>query len=251
MPRSIGLIAVGATGQAFLARLSGVRDRLGPVHSPTRRAASRIVNSLRAGIAVTDLAVFSRCAIVLIAVPDAALAATLSAMFAAKVNWARKTIVLCNSLRDSTALSQVRDRGAHIASLDIVPSTEQIRFVAEGDAAAISELRRILGRANLLVLEGGGKARYQAGILFATELTLTFAAGAVESLRAAGLTRPQSVAIVESLVTQMARSYGKAGPRSSAGLPPSEVIAEWIVSLDEHDACLGRLLEKAVATAVE
>lgn len=247
MPGSIGLIAAGAVSQSFLARVQVVRDRLGPVYSPALRIASRIVNGLRVGFPVADLEAFSRCAIVLTSVPDDMLDSMIQTATAAKVRWQRKTVVLCDSSRDSSALEPLQKLGGFCASLDAIPATGETRFVAEGDVAAIAELRRLVGRKNLLVLDRGGKAAYQAGLLLATDLAIGLTAAAVESLRAAGLKRPEAVPVIEALVTHAARSYAKAGRRAAAGLPPEKTLARYLDALLTCDPQLARLFESALS----
>ena len=247
MPGSIGLIAAGAASQSFLARVPAVRERLGPVYSSALRVASRIVNGLRVGFPVQDPSAFSRCAMVLTVVPDDMLDSMIKNTAAAKVRWQRKTVVLCDSFRDSSALAPIQALGACCASLDAIPSTGETRFVAEGDPAAIAELRRLVGRKNLLVLDRGGKAAYQAGVLLATDLAIELSAGAVDSLRAAGLTRPQAVPVIEALVTQAARSYAKAGRRAATGLPSKDALAGCLISLELHDPQLAQLFQAALS----
>ena len=246
MPNRIGLIASGAVSQSFLARLPFVRERLGPIYSPALRIASRISNGLRVGYPVSDFGAVARCGIVLIAVPDSTLDATVESAAAADARWTRKSVILCDSTHDTAALAPLQSRGADCASLGVIPASGETRFVAEGDPAAVATLRRLFGRANLLVLEPGGKDAYLAGLLLATDLTLELTARAVDSLRAAGLKRPQAVPIIEALVTQTARSYAKAGRRGAPGLPPRAVLSNYARAIRARDPEVARLFESAV-----
>jgi len=252
MPNRIGLIASGAVSQSFVARLPFVRDRLGPVYSPALRNASRIVNGLRIGIPVSEFVALSRCGMVLIAVPDDLLEATVSAAAAeSEARWQRKIVVLCGSAFDAGALDPLQKLGAYCVTLDAVPASGEARFVTDGDPAAVAELRRLFGRSNLFVLDRGGKAAYQAGILLATDLALEMTAGAVESLRTAGLSRPQAVPVVEALMTQTARAYGKAGRRAATGMPSAEILAYYAKAIRDRDPALARLFERALALYTE
>ncbi len=246
MSNRIGLIASGAVSETFVARLSWVREGLGPVYSSVLRAASRIVHGLRAGYPVAHFDPLSKCSLVLIVVPDDALDATVAAMAGGAV-WKNKTVVLCHSSRDSGALASLREQGAQCASLDTVPASGGAQFLAEGDAPAIAFLRRQFGRTRLVVLNPGAKAIYQAGVLLATDAALAITAGAVESLRAAGLARSLAVAVVEALVTHTARSYAKAGNRAAAEAPPPEILAGYAEALRAQDPRLARLFEDAIA----
>ncbi|MEO8024887.1 MAG: hypothetical protein ABI823_00355 [Bryobacteraceae bacterium] len=241
MPNRIGLIATGAVSHSFVARLPFVREQLGPVYAPALRVASRVVNGLRVGKPVNNLRDLSACKIVLLVLPDSQLEQSVAE--AAECPCNGKVVILCGSVHDSSFLEPLRALGARCASLDVIPGTSERRYVVEGDDFAIAELRRLLGRGNVLVLDRGGKARYQLGLLLATNLTLDVAAEAVESLRGAGLTRPQAVPIVEALMTQMARSYNKAGRRAAPSLPPDEMIARWIATTRRRNPRLAKLLE--------
>ncbi len=246
MPNRIGLIASGAVSQSFLARLPFVRERLGPVYSPALRNASRIVNGLRVGIPVSTYGALARCGVILTAVPVDQLNAAIAAAAVPEVRWHHKIAVVCDAASDSGLLAPIQELGAHCASLDVIPATGEARFVAEGDPEAIGVLRKMFGRANLLVLEKNGKSAYQAGLLLATDLTLELTAAAVESLRTAGLTRPQAVPIIEALVTQTARSYAKAGRRAAAGMPSAETLSRYARAIRERDPELASLFERAV-----
>ncbi|HLH41095.1 MAG TPA: DUF2520 domain-containing protein [Bryobacteraceae bacterium] len=209
-PGQSGLIGAGGLGKSFLARMPGVLRSLGPIKATSPRVARRIGNSLRAGRPVKGYAELSECALVWIALPEAALDGVLRE-FSAEANPEGKMIVVCGRRRESESFRKLAP-GARIATLDAIPGDEGI-LVAEGDAAVLREIRRLAWaeRRRLIEIPSSAKALYSAAVHLASELLLPCFSAAVETLRDAGFSRSQATRVAEGLGLRTIRAYVKAG----------------------------------------
>lgn len=213
--KTIGLVgAVGVT-RSCLARMPALLDRLGPVKGSPFRVSRRIANGLRAGEGVAEYAAMESCQIILICVPEARLD-TVSLELAAAIRLAGKTVVLSEVLRDSLQPSPLRTAGARVATLNCMPETDERGFIAEGHAAAVSELRRLLAldQRKLIELLPATKPLYLMGLHMGTHLLLPRIAAAVESLRAAGFTRTEATRAVSAFGEAALRGYDKTGAKA-------------------------------------
>jgi hypothetical protein len=132
----IGLIAAGGVTQSFLARIPPVLQRVGPFKSSSFQVSRRLVNGLRAGIAVADYRAFEGCDFIWIAMPDEKLDATVDEL-ASHIPLEQKMIVLCDVMKDSLRLRALRIAGARVASLNSLPACDERIFAAEGEVDPI------------------------------------------------------------------------------------------------------------------
>jgi predicted short-subunit dehydrogenase-like oxidoreductase (DUF2520 family) len=210
-----GLIGAGGVSQSFLARMPRVLGRLGPVKASSLRISRRIANSLRAGIGVEHYSAFEACGLIWICVPEP-LVDRVTAELAEAIPLQGKMVVLCDVMRDSLLPSPLRTAGARLASINVVPETDERMFVAEGDNTAVTEIRKLLeheGR-KLIELRPAAKALYFAGTYLGSLMVLPWIAGAVESLRASGFTRVEATRLVQGLGTRAIKDYSKAGAKA-------------------------------------
>jgi predicted short-subunit dehydrogenase-like oxidoreductase (DUF2520 family) len=124
-------------------------------------------------------------------------------------------VVLCESARASPVPAPLAGIGARVVWLHPVPESRERLFVAEGHPAPLRVLQRLLAEDSrkLIELKPGGRSLFFAGIYFASALLIPWFGGAIESLRASGLTRAEAAAVVESLGTRTLRRYAKSGDR--------------------------------------
>jgi hypothetical protein len=211
----MGLIAAGGVNQTFLARMPVLLARIGPVKGASMKVARRLTNSLRAGEAVPDYASLASCDLIWIAVPETGLD-RVSRDLAAEMPLAGKTIVLCGSTRDSFWPSPLLAGGALVATLNSVDESDERLFVAEGDPAAMRDLRRVIAveKRKLIELRAASKALYLSGVHLATHLLMPWIAASVESLRDAGLSRTEATRVASALGGRALRAYAKAGPKA-------------------------------------
>ena len=211
----IGLIAARGVNQSFLARIPPVLQRVGPFKSSSFQVSRRLVNGLRAGIAVADYRAFEGCGLIWIAMPEDKLAATVDEL-ARHVSLEQKMIVLCDVMKDSLRLRALRIAGARVASLNCLPACDERIFAAEGNPAVLGELRRLLrmdGR-KLIELRPGSKRLYLSGVYLGMYALLPLIGAAVENLRATGFSRVEAASAVHALGTRALRAYAKVGDRA-------------------------------------
>ena len=143
-PKSVALLAGGKLGSSPLARFWLLSEMLGPDKAASFRLASRIANSLRAGHPVQDYSQFDACRLIVISVPDQALARALEELRAAPISWSGKSVLLCSPSRGSLDLREFSVRGASIASIAAIPGFQDLRYLLEGDKRAVQDSRPLL-----------------------------------------------------------------------------------------------------------
>jgi hypothetical protein len=202
----MGMIGGGGVNRSFLARMPVLLERMGPVKGASFRVARRIANTLRAGDAVMSYRALAPCDLIWIAVPDSGLD-RVSRDLAAATPLTGKIAVLCASTRDSFWPSPLLAGGARVATLNCVEESGERLFVAEGDPAAMVELRRVMAaeKRKLIELRAASKALY---------LLLPWVAASVESLRDAGFSRSEATHLANALGMRALRAYAKAGPKA-------------------------------------
>ncbi len=211
----VGMIAAGGVSRSFLARMPVLLARVGPVKAASLKVARRIANTLRSGHAVTNYSALAPCDQIWIAVPEAGID-YIARDLAAATPLTGKIAVLCGSTRDSFWPSPLLAGGARVATLNCVEESGERVFVAEGDPAAMRELRRMIAdeKRKLIELRAASKALYFSGVHLATYLLLPWIAASVESLRDAGLSRVEATNVANALGGRALRAYAKAGPKA-------------------------------------
>lgn len=251
---AMGLIGAGGVNQSFLARMPVLLSRMGPIKAASFRVARRVANTLRAGQAANGYEELEACRVIWIAVPDSGLD-KVSKDLAAAVPLTGKIAVLCGSTRDSFWPSPLLAGGARVVTLNCVEESRERLFVAEGDPAAMKELRRVMGaeKRKLIELRAASKALYLAGVHLATHLLLPWIAASVESLRDAGLTRTEATRVANALGSRALRAYAKAGAKAwspaAAGLLQLSVSRD-LDTIRSVDARLAVLYEDGVEQAL-
>ena len=250
-----GLYGGGAVSASFLAGLPRLGSQLGPVAATSYRLASRIVNGLRAGHAVKDLAAFGPCPVVLVAVPETTLTAAGSHLAAAHVRWTGKVVLLCGCGPESRVLDGVRSRGAAVGSVGPVEFTDG-RYIVEGDRPAVREARRLVRelRGRAIELPRSAAPLYDAGVTLATSLFTPLIAASVDSLRKAGCSRIVAAEVAEGLFQKTLRAWAHVGRRSWTG-PVARgdltAMGKQIEALARHDPAAARYYRQASAFAFE
>ena len=215
------MIGQGGLAFSYLGRLSSFLNALVLVKGTNERTSSRLRNALRAGKWVNDYKELARCRILWIAVSDDSLPRILKDL-ASQLSLSNRTIVLCNTPRDSGMFPLLAEKGAKIATLYLMPQSDERIFILEGDPAVVKELQEMLEADNrkTIELKPGTKPMYISGLHLCAHLVLPFAGAAVESFRLAGLTRSQATLAMMAIAGNALRSYvrgaDKALPRAEA-----------------------------------
>jgi hypothetical protein len=238
-----GLVCSGGVTRSFVARMPRLLSSIGPLKATSYRVARRISNSLRAGRAVENYSDLASCPALWIVAADPGLdqiAADLPPGVPA---------VVCDTFRDSSHLGP-----RPVATLHAIPLDERV-LVAEGDPDVIRYLRRVAAadRRKLIEIRPASKPLLLAGVSLATHIALPWIAAAVESLRAAGLSRAQATRVVEQLGERTLRSYAKAGAKAWTSAAESELrrALGGHVDLNLRHPRLGDLYRTGIECALE
>ena len=154
-----------------------------------------------------DVADMKRAGIWVVSVPVEDLAAALSELRSASVDWEDRVLMILSEEAESDSGMWFR------APID----ADESRFVAEGDSDAVRVVRSIVedSRARRVIeIKKGAKATYLSGALAATQEVMPLIADAVERFQAAGISNLEAKSITEVLLTGAMRSYFRAGRRA-------------------------------------
>src|SRR5579872_400369 len=247
-PGLVALVAGGKLSSSPLAHFWLLSEVLGPVKASSYRLASRIANSLRAGHPVKDYAEFDACRLILLCVPDQALARTVAELCSAGISWRGKSVVLCSAWRGSGDLHEFSARGASIASLAAIPGFRDTRYLLEGDKRAVQESKRLVETREhrSVTIERDLKPLYLAALTCTGSLLIPLVMAAWESLRRAGLTSAMSISILEKQLNKGLRAYARGGRR--AYIPPPELTSQ-LRALSAADPALANYVEKSYQLA--
>ena len=252
--RVSGLVSAGGISQSFLTRMPALLGALGPVKASSFRVAQRIAKTLRSGYAVKDYASLEDCHLIWMAVPDAMLDGAASELLI-RTRLSRAMVVVCGSAYDSGRLLPLSRAGARVGSLSAVEGTGERLFVAEGHPDVRRELRRLAKaeKRNLVEMPAGSKLLYLAGVDLAGSLAVPWVAASVDSLCAAGFSRPQATRAVEALTARSLRSYGRTGRKEwrSASVGQFRIRQLELETLGGGPPHLARLYAQAVERAAE
>jgi predicted short-subunit dehydrogenase-like oxidoreductase (DUF2520 family) len=214
--QSVGLIGTGSLTDSPLTRFRWLSERLGPVKSTSYRLASRIANMLQAGHPVRDYTEFEACVLVLVCVSEEDVPRVVSEMLSSGISWRGKAVVLCSTWLDSGALRDLSAHGALVGSINPIPGFDDRRYLAEGDALAIRESKRLLEHRDcrVVAIERPLKPFYLAAFTCTGSLLFALVHVAFEALRHSGVSPGVSATLLERQITRTLRSFLKGGRRA-------------------------------------
>jgi hypothetical protein len=214
-PRRVGLAGGGAVSRSFVARMPTLLAQLGPVVGSSFRVSRRIVNSLRHGRAAHDFSAFEDCESIWLAGPESWMD-RVSRELGGALRLTGKTVVLCDTWRNSLWPGALRNAGVRVVSLNCIPESAEKSFLAEGHPEALKIVRGVLSaeRRKVIEIQPSSKTLYLAGTQCAAHLLLPWIAGAVELLRAAGFSRLEATHLVSALGFRAVRGYCRGGPKA-------------------------------------
>jgi hypothetical protein len=229
-----GLIAQGPIALSFLARLPAFLNRLTLLMNPRVQVATRMANALRAGKAVDGYPALEGMKSVWIFVEPKTLEKTITELPRA-VPLANRQIVVCGTLRDSGSFAELNRAGARVATLCALPESAERIFVAEGHAAPLREIARVMAadRRKLIQLKPGAKPLFVSGLHLSSHLSMPWLGAALESFRSSGLTRPEAASAMQALAGAAVRAYIRGGEKA---LPKAEAQATERLLADAREA---------------
>ena len=221
----VGLIGPGRAGQALIRLLPPDRYEVGPVLSRSRTSARRVTGRIRLGKPADSEADFSCCDLILIAVPDEALAGVVRRLASPSVSFRRKVVLHTSSALDSSALAALRAGGAAVASLHPLQtlargvSLSGAYFAAEGDKAAMRLAQRLVAdlQGKLIRLRPGQKSPYHIAAAFASPLLASLLEAAVRLMGRAGVPPKTARQALETLLRTTLEHYSPNARQSWAG----------------------------------
>lgn len=214
-PNPVGLVGAGGVSRSFLARMPAVLARLGPIKASSLRLSRRLANQLRAGRGVANYSELAGCSVIWIYGPEKTLD-RVAAELSRGIPLEGKMVVLMDVMRDSLQPSPLRAAGARVATVSVIPACDERIFAVEGAPAVTAELRKMLAVEQRMVIElkPACKTLYLSGVHVAAHLLMPLIAGSAESFRAAGFTRSEAIATVQSLASRALRAYARAGAKA-------------------------------------
>ena len=252
----VGLVCGGRISRSFLGRLPRLAEHLGPVKALSYRVASRVANTIGAGSAVSGYEPFNGCRLILISVPEVQFPSTRKGLLDAPLDWAGKSVVLCETWRGSESLKGLEDRGASCGSLSPIFDTTRGWLLAEGSPLARQHIRELVGppKARLIEIGAHAKALYLAAPSLLEGVLPSVLAAAAQTLRAAGLSHAQALDLVNTFADQAVRAHAKGGRKAWGGLLAAderEAILSQIQSLRRDHPALARFFLNAARGALE
>ncbi len=248
-------MGAGSVGKSFIAQLPRLTQQLGPVAAASSRLASRLANTLGAGVPVKSMDALDSVKLILICVPGGSFDKVIGELSRADITWEGKTLLLCDSSLYSSELPDFRLRGAAIGSinpLSIVPR----QFIVEGDREAVRAARDLASEFGGKSIELNGERvwSYQAALTFSSGLLTPLIESCVECLHMAGIPGAAAGRIAESLFQRSLRSFMHAGRKSWSGLlalGDEKGIESEIEELREFDPLLAEYYRVSALFALE
>jgi hypothetical protein len=187
---------------------------IGPVAAVSFRVASRIVNTLGAGIPVRSAADLDSVRVILFHSPPDQFPALAESLLAAPIRWAGKSLIFCDCQCSEEYAGRFRALGVRHAGIRhcAIPS----RLIVNGDGPAMLVAHRLARDLGMKTIE------LTAATTPAFETALTLASGAITPLidqsagllRQCGLRDTEASRVAAGLFEQTAREYGRSGRQS-------------------------------------
>ena len=214
-PPPVALVCAGSISASPVAKIRNLANYLGPVKSSALRVASRIANILRAGHAVGSYNDFNGIRIILISVPDSLVPETIGEMMGSGISWAGRTVVLSSNRLGCSGLAPLAEVGAHIGSLGLVPGFEDSWFLLEGDRVVVGNVRPLLASTGVRIttLVPLRREAYEVALACVGVGLFPALQHAVESMKAAGVSKQEADTILEKQFMRTGRYYLRSGRR--------------------------------------
>ncbi|MDE3198419.1 MAG: DUF2520 domain-containing protein [Acidobacteriota bacterium] len=209
-----GLIAAGAVNSSFIGLLPGKARALGPVAGVSYRVASRIRNTLRAGVAARSVKELDSVRLILFYAPPSQHGMLLGMLREASIAWAGKSLIFCDS--DPGGTDDFRIAGASISTLRTCALPG--RMIVQGTNPSLAFTLRMVRslRMKPIQIEPGSAAALDAAITLATGALTPLIDQSAALLRQCGLRDSEAMKLAAALFERTARDYSHSGRQSWA-----------------------------------
>lgn len=208
---ALGVVGTGKVGQTLARVWKQAGYHIAAVYNRTSSKAEVLANQTGAICVTSPLDVITQSNLVLLTVPDDAIADVVSKLVAA--NWAGKGIVHVSGAHDLTVLHMLKAQGAMIGSLhpafpfaDVetaIASLPGAAFALESSDVDLSNWLHGLVQAidgQMIVIPPGGKAIYHAALVMASNYVVTLYSIAEHLLTGIGANRDVADVALNQLV---------------------------------------------------
>ena len=215
----VTIVGPGRLGTALALALHGAGYRIDQIVTRARaQGATTLARRVRAKVISSALTHFAN-GVVWICVPDTAIRGVAHRL--ARGDWQGKYAFHSSGALPSTELSELKKRGAQIASVHpmmsfvhgAAPSLREVSFGIEGDPGAVRVAKRIVRDLGgvAISISAGNKPLYHAFGAFASPMLISVLALAEAVGQAAGLSRAAARKAMLPIVIQTIRNYEKNG----------------------------------------
>lgn len=272
--RTVAIIGAGRVARGLGGRLREAGWRIGAVLAPQMPAARAAVRAIRGG---TPCAGSTRrvldAAVILLAVPDDALAEVAAQLEATGGDDLRRKVVLHTSgALSSAVLEPLAQRGAWTGVIHPMqsfgtrtrPRLDGVLFGIEGHPEALRAIRKMVRSlgGEAARIEPARKAEYHCAGTFAAAHVLASVEAGVQLLVAAGMKRRDAARALLRLARQVLENQELLGPRGAWTGPLSrgdmatirlhwEALSRYPEEFREAYAAMTRLAARLLATAPE
>ena len=185
--------------------------------------------------------------LVVLAVPDAEIAATAASLAKGPGRLVTKIYVHLSGSQDSSLLEPLRRKGALTAALhpffsfgeDAPPTLAAIPFSIEGSPEAVAILTRLLEPFGVrpAPIDPRFKAVYHAAAVFCSNFTVALQAAADDMLRMAGVKQDDALRMLSTLLASTTANVAARGPRDALTGP---VARRDLDTIETHLEALSR-----------
>jgi predicted short-subunit dehydrogenase-like oxidoreductase (DUF2520 family) len=207
----VALVGAGALGSTLAQRLAVRGVAVSAVVSRTGTSAARVAQAWPDARHGPDLALVRDAPVVVLCVPDAALAEVAARLADTAGPWTWRLVLHTSGVLPAAVLAPLGEAGAAVLSFHpaqaFAPGTPERAFegvpvVLEGAPAAVAAGRRLARTLGLHAVElpAGGKAAYHLALALVSNYTVTLTALATEVLATLGVALPDALALVRPLL---------------------------------------------------
>lgn len=209
-----GVSGAGAVSKSIIGRLPAKARELGPVCGVSFRVASRIANTLRAGYAVRSADELNVAPVILFHAPPDQAPALLGLLESAAIDWAAKSLIICDCHVERSSIARFHDKGASIAIAREFGIPGQIAI--EGTARALLAAQKIARALQLRAIEINIRNAdvFDAAVTLATAAFTPLLDSAAAFLRTSGVREIDAPRLAAAMFEQTARAYAHSGKQS-------------------------------------